>query len=203
MALAIRNMTGEMVGPYVYDRVLAHIGMPIGIRDNQFKEVPYRTAKKFNFSDEPGWFIGGDEGCNAYGADRSTSQYGYNTIVSSTFPCTARDYARLDYLWLKKGRWSNRQLVPEEWIKKATKRFRQANGESMNYGFTFWILDDLEGVPEDAFMTQGNNMNDSYIIPSLDLVIVRQGNENHTNEDRLHFRKTIIQKIVAAIPNKN
>jgi hypothetical protein len=73
----------------------------------------------------------------------------------------------------------------------------------MNYGFTFWILDDLEGVPEDAFMTQGNNMNDSYIIPSLDLVIVRQGNENHTNEDRLHFRKTIIQKIVAAIPNKN
>ncbi|TFH12588.1 class A beta-lactamase-related serine hydrolase, partial [Candidatus Bathyarchaeota archaeon] len=52
MALAMRNMTGEMVGPYVYDRVLAHIGMPIGIRDNQFKEVPYRTAKKFNFSDE-------------------------------------------------------------------------------------------------------------------------------------------------------
>jgi CubicO group peptidase (beta-lactamase class C family) len=200
MALAMRNITGEMVGPYVYDRVLTHIGMPIGIRDNQFKEIPYRTSKKFNFSDEPGWGIGGDKGCNAYGADRSKSQYGYNTIVSSTFPCTARDYARLDYLWLKRGRWRNQQLVPEEWIKKATKRFKQADGGSMNYGFTFWILDKWDNVPDDAFMTQGNNMNDSYVVPSLDLVVVRQGNENHSNEDRLNFRKTLIQKIVAAIP---
>jgi len=46
-------------------------------------------------------------------------------------------------------------------------------------------------------------MNDSYVVPSLDLVVVRQGNENNTTEDRLHFRKTIIQKIVAAIPRKN
>ena len=202
MALAMRNITGEMVGPYVYDRVLTHIGMPIGIRNNQFKEIPYKTSKKFNFPDQPGWGIGGDSGCNAYGADRSKSQYGYNTIVSSTFPCTARDYARLDYLWLKKGQWKNQQLVPEEWIKKATKRFKQADGASMNYGFTFWILDEWDNVPKDAFMTQGNNMNDSYIIPSLDLVVVRQGNENHSNEDRLNFRKTLIQKIVNAIPRK-
>ena len=203
MALAMRNMTGEMVGPYVYDRVLARIGMPVGIRDNQFKDVPYRTGKKLNFSEESGWGIGGGEGCNAYGADRGASQYGYNTIVSSTFPCSARDYARLGYLWLNKGRWRGQQLVSEEWIKKATSRFVQGNGESMNYGYTFWVQDKWENVPKDTFMTRGNNMNDSYVVPSLDLVVVRQGNENNTTEDRLYFRKTIIQKIVAAIPRKN
>jgi hypothetical protein len=32
MALAMRNTTGEEVGPYVYDRVLGKIGMPIGLR---------------------------------------------------------------------------------------------------------------------------------------------------------------------------
>ena len=202
LALAMRNITGEMVGHYVYDRVLSKIGMPIGIRNNQFKDVPYRTSRKLNFSNEPGWAIGGDECCNAYGADRSHSKYGYNTIVSSTFPCTVRDYARLDYLWLKKGKWMNNQLVTENWIKKATKRFIQENGESMNYGLTFWILDEWDNVPNDAFMTQGNNMNDSYVVPSLDLVVVRQGNENHSNDDRLNFRKTLIQKIVAAIPEK-
>ena len=202
LALAMRNITGEEVGPYVYDRVLKQIGMPIGIRDNQFKEVPYRSEKKFNFSDEPGWGRGGSLGCNAYGADRSHSMYGYNTIVSSTFPCTARDYARLGYLWLNKGRWRSQQLVPEEWIKHATKRFVRDNGESpSNYGYAFWILDEWENVPKDAFMTQGNNLNDCYIVPSLDLVVVRQGNENNVNEGRSRFREAVIEKIVEAIPN--
>ena len=73
----------------------------------------------------------------------------------------------------------------------------------MNYGYTFWVQDKWENVPKDTFMTRGNNMNDSYVVPSLDLVVVRQGNENNTTEDRLYFRKTIIQKIVAAIPRKN
>jgi CubicO group peptidase (beta-lactamase class C family) len=203
MALAMRNITSEEVGPYVYDRVLNQIGMPVGIRDNQFKEIPYRTNKKFNFRNEPGWGRGGSRGCNAYGADRSYSRYGYNTIVSSTFPCTARDYARLGYLWVNKGQWRNKQLVPEEWIKLATNRFVQDNGKSPNnYGYTFWILDEWENVPKDAFMTRGNNLNDSYIIPSLDLVVVRQGNENSTTEERSLFRKNVIQKIVAAIPPK-
>jgi CubicO group peptidase (beta-lactamase class C family) len=202
MALAMRNITGEMVGPYVYDRVLSQIGMPVGVRDNRFKNIPYRTSKEFNFSDEPGWGMGGGEGCNAYGADRSMSPYGYNTIVSSAFPCTARDYGRLGYLWLNKGRWGIRQLVSEKWIRQATNRFIQSNGESMNYGYTFWILDEWENVPNDTFMTQGHNLNDSYIVPSLDLVVVRQGNENGTGEDRLRFRKSVIQKIVAAIPRK-
>ncbi len=202
-ALAMRNITGEMVGPYVYKRVLEQIGMPTGIRDNQFREVPYRTHRKFNFSDEPGWGSGGSEGCNAYGADRSPSQYGYNTIVSSTFPCTARDYARLGYLWLRKGRWGDQQLVPEDWIKLATSRFVRENGESpSDYGYTFWILDELENVPKDAFMTCGNNMNDCYVIPSLDLVVVRQGNNNGTVEERSQFRKAVIQNIVAAIPTR-
>jgi CubicO group peptidase (beta-lactamase class C family) len=200
MALAMRNITGEMVGPYVYDRVLGQIGMPIGVRNNQFKNIPYKTGKKFNFSDEPGWGIGGGEGCNAYGGDRGMSPYGYNTIVSSTFPCTPRDYARLGYLWLNKGRWRNQQLVSEKWITKATSRFVQNNGESMNYGYTFWIQDEWRNIPKDTFMTRGNNLNDSYVVPSLDLVVVRQGNENHTNDERLNFRKTVIQKIVAAIP---
>jgi CubicO group peptidase (beta-lactamase class C family) len=203
LALAMRNMTKEEVGPYVYDRVLKHIGIPIGIRDNQFKEVPYRSEKKFNFSDEPGWGRGGSLGCNAYGADRSTSPYGYNTIVSSTFPCTARDYARLGYLWLNKGRWRDKQLIPESWIKKATNRFKRDNGETpSNYGYTFWIQDEWKNVPKDTFMTQGNNSNDSYIIPSLELVVVRQGNENGTSDGRSRFRESVIEKIVTSIPHK-
>jgi CubicO group peptidase (beta-lactamase class C family) len=200
MALAMRNMTGEEVGPYVYDRVLGRIGMPAGLRDNQYREMPYISPKELNFSDEPGWGAGGSEGCNAYGADRSSSPYGYNSIVGSTLRCTARDFARLGYLWLNMGRWGDRQLVPEEWMRQATSRFVQTNRESHNYGYTFWIQDEWEAVPKDTFMSRGHNLNHCYVVPSLDLVVARQGNEVNPRSESVLFVKNLIQKIVAAFP---
>jgi CubicO group peptidase (beta-lactamase class C family) len=175
--------------------------MPIGLRDNQYKDMVYNDPRELNFSSEPGWGRGGSEGCNAYGADRSVSPYGYNSIVGSTFRCTARDFARLGYLWLNKGRWGEQQLVPEEWMKQATSRFVQANGESpVGYGYTFWIQDEWENVPRDTFMSRGHNLNHCYVVPSLDLVVARQGNENDTGEERSRFVKAVLEKIVAAIP---
>jgi CubicO group peptidase (beta-lactamase class C family) len=200
MALAMRNLSGEEVGPYVYDRVLGPIGLPAGLRDNQYRVMPYSDEKELNFSDEPGWGRGGGEGCNAYGADGSPSPIGYNSVVGSTFRCTARDFARLGYLWLRRGRWGDRQLVPEDWMRRATTRFVQDTGESMNYGYTFWVADDWESVPRDMFMSRGHNVNHCYIVPSLDLAVARQGNENGAGEERSIFMKTLIQRIVAAIP---
>jgi CubicO group peptidase (beta-lactamase class C family) len=199
VALAMKNITGEELGPYIYDRVLKQIGIPIEIRDVRYREMPEMDGKALNYSDQPGWAIGGSDGCDAYGADKSNSPYGFNSISGSSFRCTARDFARLGYLWLRKGKWGNQQLVPQEWMDIATKRFQRDNGETPNnYGYGFWILDDLEGVPKDAFMSKGFNMNDCYVIPSLDLIVVRQGNENINSEERQAFSNTLIQKIVAA-----
>jgi len=195
--LAMRNISGEQVGPYVYDRVLRHIGMPIGIRDNQYRAIP----DPLNFSDEPGWAVGGSEGCDAYACDKSVSPYGYNSIVGAALRCSARDLARMGYLWLNKGRWAGRQLVPQSWIEKATRRYVRADGSSPSpYGFTFWIHDDWEGVPNDTFASRGFNVNDCYVVPSRDLVVARLGNQNPPRGERSVFTKTILQKIVAAIP---
>ena len=199
MALAMRNVTGEMVGPYLYDRVLKAIGMPIGIRDNGYKEMVYADSKELNFSNTPGWGVGGSEGCNAYGSDRSLSPYGYNTVVGSTLRCSIRDFARLGYLWLNNGRWEDDQLVPEEWMKKATKRFIRPNGESNNYGYTFWVQDNLTNVPHDTYGSRGHNINDCYVIPSLRLVVARQGNDNPNRNERDRFVETLLEKIVSAV----
>ena len=85
LALAMRNTSGEAVGPYVYDRVLGPIGMARGLRDNQYRDMPYADNRELNFAEEPGWGVGGSDGCDAYGADKSESPYGYNSIVGSTF----------------------------------------------------------------------------------------------------------------------
>jgi len=199
MALAMRNMTGEMVGPYIYDRVLSEIGMPIELKTNAYRDMVYNDPRELNFSDTPGWGVGGSKECNAYGADRSLSPYGYNTIVGSTFRCTARDYARLGYLWLNKGRWGDKQLVPEAWIKQATSRFKQANGDAHNYGYTFWVQDTWENVPRDCYGSRGHNINDCYVVPSLDLVVMRMGNDNPPRDQRNLFVETLMTNIVEAV----
>lgn len=200
MALAIRNISGQDLGPYTYDKVLGPIGMPIGLRDNRYRDMPYSNSYELNFAETPGWGVGGDTGCDAYGADGSDSPYGINSIAGSTFRCTARDYARLAYLWLNKGRWMDQQLVPESWLNVATKRYQRDDGSKPNnYGYTFWVMDDLPDVPKDLYMSRGHNQNDSYIIPSMDLVVVRQGNDNRREIDGEQFRTTLIQRIVAAI----
>lgn len=203
LALAMRNISGEEIAPYLYKRVLEPSGFPSGIVENHYLHMPYTDEQELNFSAEPGWGRGGSSGGNAYGADGSASPYGYNSIVGSTFRCTARDFARLGQLWLNKGRWGDRQLIPAAWIEEATTRFVQENGTSpANYGYTFWLFDEWDGVPKDTFASLGHNVNDCYVIPSRDLVIVRQGNANHDSAKRTDFVKTVIQKVVAAIPTR-
>lgn len=201
-ALAMRNISGKTLGEYTYDKVLGPIGMPIGLRDNQYRDMPYSDNRELNFAETPGWGVGGSTGCDAYGADGSESPYGINSIAGSTFRCTARDFARLAYLWLNGGRWKDQQLIPESWMKLATSRFVRDDGTSPNgYGYTFWVMDDLPNVPNDLFMSRGHNQNHSYVIPSLDLVVVRQGNDNRREIDGENFQIALIQKIVAAIGN--
>jgi CubicO group peptidase (beta-lactamase class C family) len=200
LALAMRNVSGERVGPYVWDRVLGPIGMDRGLRDNEYGDMPYFDNRELNFAQTPGWGIGGSTGCDAYGADMSESLYGTNSVVGSTFRCTARDFARLAYLWLHRGRWGDRQLVPQAWMDLATRRYQREDGTTPSpYGYTFWVMDGIEGVPGDLVMSRGHNLNHSFVIPSLDLVVVRQGNDNRRMDGDVPFADEVIRRIVAAV----
>jgi len=57
----MQQISGEKVGPYIYDRVLFKIGMPLGIRNNQDRDMPYTDDSELNFSDEPGRGVGGSK----------------------------------------------------------------------------------------------------------------------------------------------
>jgi CubicO group peptidase (beta-lactamase class C family) len=200
MALAMRNATVKEVGRYAWERYLKAIGMPEEMADGFYREMPYADDRELNYSNSPGWGVGGGAGCNAYGADRSDSTIGYNTVASSTFRCSARDLARLGYLWLRRGRWGKRQLVPEAWIKQATMRFRRDDCTTpVNYGYTFWLQDEVDGVPTDTFGSRGHNINDCYVIPSLDLVIARLGNDNPPREQRNAFVRDLLAGVVRAV----
>ena len=100
---------------------------------------------------------------------------GPHTNAHSGLHLSARDFARLGYLLLRGGTWNGKQIVPKWWIGLATKSSQNLNP---SYGYTFWVNTDGKlwpGVPRDAFALMGYATNRCYVVPSLDLVVVRLG----------------------------
>ena len=92
--------------------------------------------------------------------------------LEKTFCCInapARDFAKLGSLYLHKGQWEGKQLVPATWIEQST-RVDTSNGSSAGYQYQWW-LPSAEG----DFMAQGILGQFVYVDPSRDLVIVRLG----------------------------
>lgn len=94
-----------------------------------------------------------------------------HTLGYCCFDTTSRDFARLGLLYLRGGRWGDGQVVSEAWVKESLEPTTASAGE---YGYQWW-LDDLEGLPVDLFRAAGVDGQYIYVIPSLDLVVVRNG----------------------------
>jgi CubicO group peptidase (beta-lactamase class C family) len=100
---------------------------------------------------------------------------GPHTNAHSGLHLSARDFARLGYLMAHRGRWEGKQIVPEWWIDLATRSSQNLN---RSYGYTFWVNTDgaqWPSGPRDSFAFKGYAANRCYIVPSLDLVVVRVG----------------------------
>lgn len=98
------------------------------------------------------------------------------TFVGSSFLyCTARDFARFGYLYLRGGRWEDRQLLPAGCVEHA--RTAPAADvpadETFGYGRHWWLWE-RQGFPG-AFGAHGYENQYVVVDPSRDLVLVRLG----------------------------
>lgn len=107
------------------------------------------------------------------------------TLVGSSFMwATPRDWARLGLLYLNRGRWNGRQLLPESWVDfvrtPAPPTAALKGDDHLTYGAGFW-LDGAEGIaPAPVYSMGGWAFQKVRIEPARDLVIVRMG---HTLKD--------------------
>jgi len=98
------------------------------------------------------------------------------TFIGSSFLyCTARDFARFGYLYLRGGRWGDRQLLPAGWAEHARTAPAAAvpADETFGYGRHWWLWERY-GFP-DAFAAHGYENQYVVVDPSRDLVLVRLG----------------------------
>lgn len=98
---------------------------------------------------------------------------GYYTGYANLF-LRPRDMAKFGQLYLNRGKWEGRQLVPEEWVEASTSVMYDFNKEedrgfANGYGYKWWINGETGYYMYSAVGYGGQSIN---VIPDLDLVVV-------------------------------
>ena len=116
-----------------------------------------------------------------------------NFILSSQVWTTARDLARLGLLYLGDGMWGGERILPPGWSGYVSRRGPAQPASGYGYGASFWTFPAAAGIPQDAFIAQGNRGQYLVIVPSRRLVIVRRGYDGPgTGFDPAAFSRDIV-----------
>jgi CubicO group peptidase (beta-lactamase class C family) len=114
--------------------------------------------------------------------------FGYYDGINAT----ALDMARLGWLWRNWGRWQNKQVIPEGWLREATGTapmiIENCPEEQWQYGYGFWTNDHRQlwpNLPRDAYAASGAGHQHIWVCPSLDLVVTQSPGqwENQAEND--------------------
>jgi CubicO group peptidase (beta-lactamase class C family) len=104
----------------------------------------------------------------------------------------ARDMARFGYLTLRRGRWRDRVILSENWVRQAL----TPTVPQPTYGFMNWFLNTdrkfIPSAPASAFAHMGNGTNMIYVDPENDLVVVARWIENAAVNE-------FVQRVLASI----
>ena len=103
-----------------------------------------------------------------------TDPYG-NFLLTGHDYGTGRNWARLGQLYLQDGFWNGERLLPEGWAE-----FVSAPApawKNAQYGGLFWVNGDKRwtAMPTSAYYMSGAGGQNVIIVPTHDLVVVRQG----------------------------
>lgn len=106
------------------------------------------------------------------------------------------DMAKFGYLYLREGRWENKQIIPSDWIKETIKKHKDQSGDWAGWGYGYnWNI--LPEVPQFTYSLIGGGGQKRYlvtVIPKLDIVTVYAGPLHHNQVFDL-FRKHLYSAV--------
>lgn len=171
--LEITNIPGE-VFEYKPDPQIAVCAIEQITGENFKKYCDERLFKKLNITD-----------------------YYWNTNMDDieNMEITVRDVAKLGYLFLKKGKWEDKQLFSEEYWKAATsEKIIAMTHENTEYGYLWWIQE-LAGYK--TFFASGFGGQYLCVIPEQEMIMVIT-----SQMDRPHIEnKFLIRNLLLDINN--
>ena len=96
------------------------------------------------------------------------------------FKMSARDLVKFGMLYLNKGKWNGKQIIPASWIERIANDYTLTGDEGMRsaHGYLWWLPVDQKsrdiGFPEGSFFASGFGSQRIFVIPAWDTVIVHQ-----------------------------
>lgn len=95
-----------------------------------------------------------------------------NALTFCCLDAPGREFAKFALLFLRGGDWDGTQVVSRQWVQEATTN-RAANYDG--YAYQWWTVDIDEDspLPPDTYSARGLDSQNYYVIPSLDLVVIR------------------------------
>jgi CubicO group peptidase (beta-lactamase class C family) len=112
---------------------------------------------------------------------------------------TIREYAKFGYLYAKSGEWEGRQVIPRSWVNQSV---QPASESIRHYGFQWWLRPSLGGyenslIPNDTFFALGLFVQQIFVIPSKDLVVVRMADDLSGDEwNEVDFLNLILESFL-------
>lgn len=154
LSAILTKTTGQSALAYAHENLFG----PLGIDSDPDASIQAIPANFRRF--EQAGFVWADDGQG-------------NSVGSFGLKLTARDMAKIGYLYLQHGRWEGRQIVPRSYVRSSTREqvgtgYSPAGGPA-GYGYLWWTRK-VEGYR--AFYASGYGGQFIYVIPELDLVAV-------------------------------
>jgi len=124
------------------------------------------------------------------------------------FHFSTRDMARIGYLMLRNGKWEDKQVISEAWVKESTSTFSPYEDVSkgkksrFSYGYMWWIFDEKSPayIPQykGAYTASGMMGQRITVIPELDMVVAMKTNSRYGRRTKGAEYLKILDKIVTA-----
>ena len=100
--------------------------------------------------------------------------FGWGSAIRTTL----RDFARVGWLWCNWGKWEDQRVIPEAWLREATRVapdiLANSPEETWRYGHGFWT-NEKQGLwpdlPEEGFTAWGAGGHYNVVFPSYGLVV--------------------------------
>jgi CubicO group peptidase (beta-lactamase class C family) len=140
---------------------------------------------------------------------------------------TAREYAKFAYLYLNRGNWGGKQLVPAQWVDDSTRQLHDKDPDPdpdvcHDWYYNLWHInlpnrlgsgvDDpncptqfctattYANLPPDGYFAEGLAGQYVFVIPSADLIVVRLGNDGFSGIEKWDaYTRGLLERILSAI----
>ena len=121
-------------------------------------------------------------------ADSEWSRYPDGTLdTDGSLALRPRDLAKIGLLFLSDGRWADKQILSEEWIRESTKK-RVRRSESLWYGYQWWQRDfEIKGKTIESFHSWGWGGQYIFVFPALSMVVVSNAANFEYKSERYLF----------------